>query len=1053
MRNHMFLVLIAGLVWGGQLASSQATDGTMSGTVSDSSGAVLPGAEVVILNEETGLSRTVRTDAAGRYSAPALSLGRYRITASLSGFQTEIRSGIQMTVGRQAVVNFALAVGAVTESVEVTGEAPLVEATTSGLGGLVDDRTIRDLPLNGRSFEQLALLESVVVRMGGGTAKDLLQYGSGVRFSVAGGRSDTNSFLLDGTDIAGQSNGVPGGASGTNAGVDMLREFRILTNSYAAEYGRSAGSVTTAVTRSGTNSLHGSVFEFLRNSALDARNFFDSQDLDGDGHADVPPFRRNQFGGTIGGPIQQDKTFFFGGYEGLREGLATTGSAFVPTLAVRRGILPTQTISVDPKVAPFLDLYPAPNGRDFGDGTAEFLSAPLVVTRDDTFLVRVDHQLSDSHSLFARYQFDDDGVTVPGNIPTFEDVQEGRRQYSTVQFNSVLSPTLLNHFHFAFNRTVAITDTLPTVELGPEFSFAPGLPIGVIQIGAAEGISSTRAVSNLGTSGTAPRDAHYNLWEWADDVTYIKGAHSLKTGFVIRRMQDNTCMNTSLRGVYTFSSLDSLITNRPSRLAIVGVGQDACRGYRQSISGAYIQDDYTVIPRLTLNLGFRWEATTDPTESTGRISNIIRPTDPEVSLLGSFFKVGKKNFEPRVGFAWQLNDAGTSVLRAGGGIFHNHILPSTYAVNVGKLPPFFTNLNANNPDFPDGVAAARASGVPALFTMDVNQKALTKYQYNLSIQHEVAANTMVEVAYAGAKSAHIIRFGEYNSPIPTYLSDGSKCFNYSGGNPLCPNGATTRHNRNFSNIRQQTSDTNAFYSSLTFKLRRQSPSGLRYQASYTWSRATDTISGVATGDERRSGATSLDVDDWQRDWGLSSFDARHNFVFNVNYPIPLQFNSTALSAVLGGWEVSSIGTFTTGQPLTVRLGGNHSANQDALAPDRPNLNPGANNNPVLGGPDRYFDPTVFSLPARGTLGNLGRNTVIGPGFANLDFSLFKSFPLGEAKSVQFRSEFFNIFNRANFGLPTPVALETSGALRGNAGRITETVTTSRQIQFGLKVIF
>jgi len=1053
MRNRIFLILLASLIVGAQLASSQATDGTLSGVVSDSSGAVLPGAEVVLLNEDTGISRTVITDAAGRYSAPALSLGRYRATASLSGFQTEIRTGIQMTVGRQAVVNFSLAVGAVTESVEVTGEAPLVEVTSSGLGGLVDDRTIRDLPLNGRSFEQLALLESVVVRMGGGTSKDLVQYGTGVRFSVAGGRSDTNSFLLDGTDIAGQSNGVPGGASGTNAGVDMLREFRILTNSYAAEYGRAAGSVTTAVTRSGTNNLHGSAFEFLRNSSLDARNFFDSQDLNGDGSADVPPFRRNQFGGTIGGPIVKDKTFFFGGYEGTREGLATTGSAFVPTLAVRKGILPSQTVTVDPKVAPFLDLYPAPNGRDFGDGTAEFLSAPLVVTRDDTFLVRVDHQLTAQHSIFVRYQFDDDGVTVPGNIPTFEDVSEGRRQYSTVQLNSVLNPTLLNHFHFAFNRTVALTDTLPTVDLGPEFSFAPGLPIGVIQIGPAEGINETRAVSNLGTSGTAPRGAHYNLWEWADDVTYIKGGHSLKSGFVFRRMQDNTCMNTSLRGVYTFSSLDRLITNQAARLAIVGVGQDACRGYRQSIGGAYIQDDYAVSPRLTLNLGFRWEATTDPKESTGRISNILKPTDPEVSILGQFFRVGKKNFEPRLGFAWQLDGTGTTVLRAGAGIFHNHILPSTYAVNVGKMPPFFTNLNADNPAFPDGVAAARAAGVPALFTMDVNQKALTKYQFNLSIQREIARNTVVEAAYAGARSAHIIRFAEYNSPIPTYLSDGSKCFNYSGGNPLCPNGATARQNRNFSNIRQQTSDTNAFYSSLTVKLRRQSPSGLRYQASYTWAKATDTISGVATGDERRSSATSVDVDNWQRDWGLSSFDARHNFVFNVNYPIPLQFNSKAMAMVLSGWEVSSIGTFTTGQPFTVRLGGNYSGDLDSLAPDRPNLKPGESNNPVLGGPDQYYDPTVFSLPARGTFGNLGRNTVIGPGSANLDLSLFKSFPFGENKMVQFRSEFFNIFNHANFGLPTTVALETTGAVRGSAGRIIDTVTASRQIQFGLKVIF
>ena len=1031
------------------IGQAQSTNGTISGTVKDATGAVLPGTKVVLLNQETGISRTVQADAAGHYSAPSLSLGNYQVTGSLEGFQTEVRKGIVLTVGRQAIVNFELAVGAVTETVEVTGEAPLVETTSSSLGALVDDRTIRDLPLNGRSYEQLALLQPGVIKLGGGTTKDPMQYGSGARFSVAGGRSDTNSFLMDGTDIVGATNSVSGGASGMNMGVDTIREFKILTNSFAAEYGRSAGAIITAVTRSGTNSLHGSGFEFLRNSRLDARNFFDP--------GKTPPFRRNQFGGTVGGPIRRDKTFFFGGYEGLREGLATTGSAFVPSLNVRRGILPSQTVTVDPKVAPFLNLYPPPNGRDFGDGTAEFLSAPLVVTRDYSFMGRVDHQLNESTSIFGRYQFDDDGLTIPGNIPTFESLNAGRRQYATIQANSVLSPTVLNHFHFAFNRTIANEDTLPTEALGPQFSFVPGLPMGLVQIGAAEGIGATRSISNLGTSGTVPRDVHYNLWEWADDVSYIKGSHSLKTGLNIKRMQANMCMNTNLRGVYTFPTLDRLVTNQASQLAVVGVGQDACRGYRQTFGAAYVQDDFSVTPRLTLNLGFRWEAVTDPTEANGRVSNIIRPTDPELTILGSFFKVGKKNFEPRVGFAWRLNESGTTVLRVGGGIFHNHTLPSAYAVNVSKLPPFFTNLIALNPAFPDGVGAARAGGAaPALFTMAVNQKELAKYQHNLSIQQELGNNTVVELAYAGAKTDHIIRFTEQNSPIPTILPDGRKCFNFiSGGNqnPLCPNGATARHNRNFANIRIQSSDTNAFYSSFTVTLRRQISSGFRYQAFYTWSRATDTISGVATGDERRSAATSLDADDWKRDWGLSSFDARHNFVFNLNYPLPLQFDSKALRAVLGGWEVSSIGTFTSGQPFTVRLGGNASRNQDALAPDRPDLKPGANNNPVLGGADRYFDPTVFSLPAPGTYGNVGRNTIIGPGVANLDLSLIKSFPFREGGAVQFRAEFFNIFNHANFGLPAPVALEISGAIRGSAGRIIDTVTASRQIQFGLKISF
>ena len=332
-------------------------------------------------------------------------------------------------------------------------------------------------------------------------------------------------------------------------------------------------------------------------------------------------------------------------------------------------------------------------------------------------------------------------------------------------------------------------------------------------------------------------------------------------------------------------------------------------------------------------------------------------------------------------------------------------------------------------------------------------------------------NTVVEIAYAGAKANHINRFTEQNSPIPTILADGRKCYNFiSGGNPnpLCPDGATTRRNPNFVNIRIKSSDTNLIYNSFRVTLRRQSSSGLRYQAFYSLAKATDAISAEATGDNRREAATSLDPDNWQRDWGRSSFDATHNFVFNFNYPLPFQFESGALKAVLGGWEVSSIGTFTAGQPFSARIGGNNSRDLNTLAPDRPDVLPGTDLNPTtgatagcgsipsgqqLGTPDRWFDPCVFFTPAAGTYGNLGRNTLVGPGLANFDLSFIKSYPFSESGTVQFRAEFFNLFNHANVGLPQPVAKERSGSPRGSSGRITDTITTSRQIQFGLKILF
>ncbi len=1038
------------LLFCGQFALAQGTTGAISGTVKDSTGAVLSGAKVVILNEDTGISRTVQTDSAGRYSAPSLSLGNYRVSASLEGFQTAARRGLLLTVGREAVVDFELAVGAVTQTVEVTGEVPLVESTTSSLGSLVDERTIRDLPLNGRSYDQLALLQPGVIALGGGTGGSF-QYGTSKRFSVAGSRSDANAFMLDGTDINDQASGSPGGAAGTNLGVDTIREFKILTNAFSAEYGRAAGAVITAVTRSGTNEWHGSIFEFIRNSRLDARNFFDVG-------AAPPPFRRNQFGGVFGGPIKRDKTFFFGGYEGLRQGLGTTLIAFVPTVRAKQGILPTGTVAVDSRVVPFLNLYPAPNGREFGDGTGEFNSSSTAVTREDYFMVRVDHQLDGKNSIFGRYSFDDDSQNVPENIPIFVDTFSSRRQYTTLQINSILSPTLLNHFHFAYNRSFPANDTTIVPALGPEFSFVPGQAMGSMQVGPVQGVASTRSLTPLGLGSAIPRVYYYHLFEWSEDFSYMKGRHAWKMGASARRIRNNSALNTNLRGVYTFNTFNDLLAARPSVFNAVQVGQDAYRGFRQTLFGAYVQDDFSVNTRLTLNLGLRWEAMTDPTEVNGKASILLSPSDPQTTV-GRFYRAGKKNIEPRAGFAWRLNDKGTTVLRAAGGIFHRHVLPADYSVNIPKLPPFYILSNVNNPSFPDGYRQLGiGAAAPQIFTLNPRLKSLAKYQYNLSLQQQLFRDQVIEVAYVGAQTRHILYFAEQNTPIPTRLPDGRRFF---------PAGAP-RANPNFSVIRVQSSEADADYNGLTITLRRKSSAGLQYQAFYTFSKALDHKSGIATGDERRDAATLLDPLDRGRDWGLSSFDARHNFVFNLTYPLPFRFDSKALAEVLGGWSLSGIGTFTAGQAFTPRLGSNNSRNGDQLTPDRPDLKPGASNNPTEGAtagcglipagqklstPDRWYDPCAFQLPLPGTYGDLGRNTVIGPGVATLDLSIEKTFPLLERADVVFRAEMFNIINHANFGLPAPTVLTATGAPSGNAGRITETLGSSRQIQFGLKINF
>ena len=510
-----FAVLGISLFLAGQLAFAQVDTGTISGVVQDASGAAIVEAMVTVRNLDTGTVRNVPTDSGGRYTAPDLPVGNYEVQAQHTGFQTEARIGITLTVGRQAVVDLTLKVGQISERVLVTGEAPLVEVTTSAMSALVDERTIRDLPLNGRSYDQLALFQPGVVSMGSGQASAAFDFGTGTRFSVTGSRPYANSFMLDGTDINDHANGTPGGSAGTNLGVDGIQEFKINTSVSPAEYGRSTGGVISAVTRSGTNGLHGSAFEFLRNNDLDSLGYFDQTNHGGTGS--IAPFRRNQFGGALGGAIKKDKTFFFGTYEGLRQGNGTNIAPEVPTAATQQGMVPlsivptsgqlgneqrfcaaisgsTCMINVNPAVKPYLALFQAPtpglSTSDLGDGTGYFFAAPIQVTNENYFMTRVDHALNAKTRIFVRYSFDKDNNTIPnfgGNaIANEQDV--ARRQYSTIQATSVLKPTLVNSFRVAYNRTYQNFDDVVVDSRAANLNFVPGEHIGTISFGS-QGLS------------------------------------------------------------------------------------------------------------------------------------------------------------------------------------------------------------------------------------------------------------------------------------------------------------------------------------------------------------------------------------------------------------------------------------------------------------------------------------------------------------------------------------------------------------------------------------
>jgi hypothetical protein len=1071
---------------------SQVSTGTISGVVQDTSGAVISGANVTIKNVDTGIARALTTDVGGRYVAPNLPVGNYEVQAQQPGFRTEIRSGITLTVGREEVISLTLNVGQTAETVTVTAEAPLVETTTAAMSSLVDQRTIRDLPLNGRSYDQLAMLQPGVVTMGAGQASAAFDFGTGTRFSVTGSRAYANTFLLDGTVINDHANGTPGGAAGNNLGVDGVQEFKINTLVAPAEYGRSSGGVISAVTRSGTNNLHGSAFEFVRNNVFDSLGYFDPVSRGGTGS--VAPYRRNQFGGALGGPIKKDKTFFFGTYEGLRQSVGAIISPQVPTALTAQGIIPRKAfakggtnpnaidpstgqpfcpagatattlckVTVNPIITPYLNLFQAPSpgtsDADLGDGTGIYHAAPSQVTGENYFMTRVDHQITDNMRIFSRYSFDRDHNVLPNfnGSSIADEHDEAHRQYATIQVNNTLRPTLLNAFRFAFNRTFQHFDDVITGDLSKlpnGGSFVSGEHFGTISFGSA-GLS-TAPLNFLGVDNGAPREYWYNSYQWGDDLTFVRGAHTLKVGLNIERIQDNEITSSNSRGDYTFVDIPAFLLNRPSRFDAPPSGADAYRGLRQTIFGAYAQDDFKVTQRFTLNLGLRWEASSNPTEVNKKMANLFNLTDSATTLLtDSYFSLRKKEFQPRVGLAWLLNGRGTTVVRAGFGMFNDHLLPYSYVAFASSTPPFFSTLSdLKNPVFP--LETLTAGSTPVQFGGPLGLlgsiKEPSKIQYNLTLQQQVMKNTVLEVAYIGSESHHLQRTGEFNPTVSTYVN-GQQTFT-----------GTARINPTFASLTAARWDANADYNALQVILRRRSANGLQYQIFYTYSQSVDTKSTIAGGESRQEPNTVLDFLDPGRDRGRSSFDARHNLVPTITYPFPFRFQSKVLETALGGWTVNGIGTFRSGEPFTGRIGNNFSNNGDRWSPDRPNLNPGFSNNPThgftagcagvpagqkLGTPGLWYDPCAFSAPAAGTYGNLGRNTLTGPKLFNVDFSADKGFKITEAVNLQFRAELFNLLDEAHFYTPG------FNVFSGSAGKITRLISNpgGRLVQFGLKLAF
>lgn len=1023
----------------------------ISGTVTDTSGGIIPGVSISVRNVETGIARTAVTDDSGRYVVPLLDPGSYEIQAELVGFKTEVRSGITLEVGRSALVDFTLSVGEISERVVVEGEAPLVQTADSTISGLVDSKKIRDLPLNGRSYVQLALLQPgvTVIRSTLNTALS----GRGTKFSVAGSRPGSNNFVLDGVTINDGSNQTPGSAGDQNLGVESIREFKVLTNTYSAAYGRNTGAVVIVVTKSGTNQWHGSVFEFHRNSELDAKNFFDPLD------EDIPSFKRNQFGATLGGPLKKDKTFFFFNYEGLREGLGLSNIAIVPNALSREGILPdpnnpggTRTVQVADSVKPFLDFFPIPNGRDFGDATGEFISSPNRITNEDFVTARFDHQFNDRNSIFVRYTFDEGEQFTPDELLAFETVFRNTNQSAVVEYKTIISPTLINTARFGFNRALLTSDSSPINGSGPPTLIA-GRPFGKIRFGQAQ--SGPAPIATLGTAN--PELFPYTTQTYSDDINWTTGDHMIQSGLSITRIQNNNVVSgTGVYGNFLFNNVEDFITARPFQFSADSADSNRHRGWRQTLIGLYVQDNFRLSPRLTLNLGFRLEFLTEISETAGRTSQLLNKSDPEFTVGAPLFDQTSPQFQPRIGFAYDPIGDGKTVVRAGFGIFHDQPVAFWYALAGSNLLPFTstdTLRGVGNVPFPDAFDAL-AGGLPTAITLDPEPDAPTKLHYNLNIERQIGTDTVVSIAYVGSRGTHLPRAGDALGPIPEIRPDGSKFFS----RPFLP-----RRNPSFGFNLDTTNDGNAFYNALQVGVTRRFNKSLQYQFSYTYSHSIDDGSQMLGSEAQNAPQNVTQHDNRKADRSASTFDVRNNFVANATWDLPFgtgqrwgSSHTGVASKLISGWQLNSIVTLANGTPQTLLIGFNNSNNGDFLLPERPDLVSGRDNNPTLGGPDQFFDPTAFVLPEPGTFGDLARTTIIGPGFASVDVAVTKNTQIlsgDRPVDIQFRAEFFNLFNRANFDLPDPTLFDASRQRRGAAGRITRTTTTSRQIQFGVKILF
>lgn len=1049
--------------WIGGSAVAQSATGSLLGTVMDQTGGVLPGATVTIIDEGTGVARTLTTDAAGTYELPLLPPGEYRVEAEFPGFKRGVRSGIGLQVNQRAVILLVLEVGSTAEEVLVIADAPLVESRSAGIGTVVDSAKVLELPLNGRDFFQLVTLVPGAVPAAEGSQNS----SAGGAVSINGAREQSNSFLLDGVD----NNEIGINQIVVPPPVDAVREFKVQSSTYAAEFGRSGGGQFNFVTRSGTNAFHGGAYEFVRNAALDGKNFFD------DKTRETPQFQRHQYGATLGGPVSRGRLFFFGNFEGQRIRQTFTRIAIVPPLAWRNGdfsrlltgrLNPATGLDagqlVDPRTglplpgniippalrdaagAAILGFYPAPDDPAAG-GPTDARVSPRGWTDVDQLALRIDQIVSARSQLFYRYNVRNhdrfnpfDPLFDPTNVPGFGSINDDRTQSLAVGWTRSIGSRAFNDFRFGFSRYRAgLFQENRGRDVAGELGIT-GLLTGANDVGRpgiVVGITDA-----LLDPITLPQERRTTTLQFVDAFTWQRRGHSFKAGVDLRQVLLDFYIDVMARGNFTFVGL----SGNPIADLLMGVPFAAVRqnpatngraGLRTTAVNGYFQDDVTVAPRLTLNLGVRYEYNRPPIEIENRFS-VADLRNP----AGGFLRVGtagipragfdadRNNIAPRLGAAWAATADGRTVVRGGYGIFYDvgilnlNVLPRLNPPQFGLdlfLGPRPLRNAFSGPAFP----------VPVLNGIDRDYRDAYYHHYSGGVQRELQRHLLLEVAYVGSAGRRLPLFLDTNQGPP-------------GGPPVL--------NPAFGPAQIAFSAGRSRYDSLQVRLERRFVEGLSLLSAYTWSRSRDT--GSALFGAKAGNDVPQNSRDLEGEWGPSDFDTPHRYVLSWIWQLPVGrghrlLNSSGIaSALLGNWELTGIATFQSGRPFSVFYGptANYSGTSNGAnggpGRDRPNqVRDSTLKNP---GPERWFDAAAF-VPPRGAFGTVRRNTLRADGLNNFDLAAYRNLSF-DRLTAQFRVEVFNAFNTPYFALPI------ADLTNANAGKVVK-AGDARQIQLGLRIAF